>query len=105
MRKQDIPLLEKAIDEAVMTAIHEMEVPRSMIGGHEQPIDLPKFFHREDLKPVFIAQIIEFLSERRLFAVYDAITTRITISINFAVCQMTTAQCRAFNQKFLPMAA
>lgn len=101
MRKQDIPLLEKAIDEAVMTAIHEMEVPRSMIGGHEQAIDLPKFFHREDLKPVFITQIIEYLGERKLFAVYDSVTKRMMVSINFAVCQMTGSQCKAFNEKFL----
>ncbi len=100
MRKNDIPLIDKAIDDVVMSAIYGMQAPRDMIGGHEQILNVVKYFRKDCKQKAFITSLMEYLSQRRLFAVYDEVTCQIGVTINFAVCQMTPRQCRAFNQKF-----
>lgn len=100
MRKEDLPLINKAIDEVVMAAIRELQAPRDMIGGHEQSIDVIKFFQKDCMHQAFIQKLMEYLSNRKLFATYNDETCHITVTINFAVCQMTPIQARALNEKF-----
>lgn len=99
MRKNDLPLLDKAINEVVMESIEEMEFPRGMIGGHEHVIDLPRYFAKDHDQPVFVDNVKRYLRERRMFPTYDEATKRMKVTINFAVCRLTDTQEYAFKQK------
>lgn len=99
MRKDDIPLLDKAINEVVMGAIREIRVPRDMIGGHEQVIDLPRFFSHDCNKEAFIKRVVAYLNDKKLFCIYSDETRVFLVTINFAVCTMTPYQQAAYNQK------